>query len=239
MELPPLFIGTYADRYLLARDVCDDYAMTLRARMRAFENFAGPTEVSSLGYELVNAWLASIQATGCAAWTAKGYRAAILAVWNAAADERLCEHPNPRLVRKIKIQQVIVEGWTKDEAQQIIRYITTMPGKLSNGVPVASYWNCAVRVGWDSGARRGDVMRLTRDQINNDGLWVYVTGKGGKLKADRLRGSTLAAIGGMFPPERGLVFEWPHCHEYWSTCFRKIVKAAGLRGTYKWLRRTS
>ena len=233
-------IGVYVERYLLARDVCVDYATTVRLRIRVFEAWAGsPVALGSLSCDLVNEWLVSVQTPRRAAWTARGYRAAILAVWNAAGDERLCEHPNLRLVRKIAVRQAVVEGWAVSEVQQILAFCTGLSGKLRNGISVSAYWSAVVRVGYDSGARLGDVLRITPQQIDGNGLWVFVQSKTGKLISVRLHCSTLAAIEATYPPKRDLVFDWPYTHDHWFKCFRQIVKAAGLRGTFKWLRRSS
>ena len=233
-------LGAYVERYLLARDVCLDYANNVRLRIKAFEVWVGSSvALRAMSPDLLNGWLASVQASGCADWTANGCRASVLAVWNAAGDEGLCDHPNLRLIRKIAIRQAIVEGWTVAEVQRLLDNCKRLPGKMHNGVDTAAYWSAAVCVGYDSGARLGDVLRLTRGQIDVNGLWVYIQGKTGKLKSDRLHGSTLVAIAATFPPERELVFEWPFCKGHWSKCFVQIVKAAGLRGTFKWLRRSS
>ncbi len=240
MIAPNNSLGAYVERYLLARDLSTDYAATVRLRIMAFEAWAGsPVPIGSLSHDLVNEWLVSIQASGYEAWTVKGYRAAILAVWNAAGDEQLCKHPNTRLVRKIAIRQTIVEGWTVSEVQRILDYCAGLPGKMQSGVAVASYWSAATRVGYCSGARLGDVLRLTREQIDTNGRWIFIQRKTGKPQLVRLHDSTLAAIEKLFPPERKLVFEWPFCNGHWSKCFAQIVRAAGLRGSYKWLRRSS
>ena len=51
---------------------------------------------------------------------------------------------------------------------------------------------------------------------------------------------TVDAIKLTFPPNRELLFPWPHCDRHFSNMFTQIVKAAGIRpGTLKWLRRAS
>lgn len=233
-------IGAYVERFLLARDVCELYADNVRARVLAFEEWAEcQVELTSLSPDLLNGWIMSLQKLGLSPWTVKGARANLLAVWNAAADERLCDYPIPRQIRKIVPPQQITEGWSQAEVEILVVHCLNLTGRLPNGISRAAYYSSVVRVGYDSGARRGDVLCLTQKQIDTGGLWTWVQSKKGVAHSVRLHASTLRSIESSYPPDRPLVFEWPYSRNHWTIEFGRIVRDAGLRGSYKWLRRSA
>ncbi len=234
-------LGVYADKYLLARAVGQGHVGTLRRRCRAFEKFIGhPIKLTDITPDLINEFLHALQTTDRTPITLSGYRADLLAVLNGAADRRIIDHINPRLIRKVKIPQTIPEAWSKEEVEQLLDTCARVPGHFKNGVIRALFWEAIIRVGYDSGARLGDVLDMRVGDYDETGLWVWIQNKSGKLKSCRFHPSTLTALEATFPPERDLVFDWPHPRETWFDHFRHLVKASGLsKGTFKWLRRTS
>ncbi len=240
MIAPNDTLGVFVEHFLLARDVSEKYADTVRARVAAFEAWTGcPVVLRSLTPGMLSEWLVSLQGAGLAAWTVKGSRANILAVWNAAADKHLCDYANPRQIRNITPPQQVPEGWSAEEVSRLVAHCETLAAELPNGISRSAYYSAVSRVGYDSGARRGDVLRMTQEQIDTSGLWTWVQKKTGKVNAARLHPSTLAAIAETFGPCRSLVFEWPYGPNHWATEFGRIVTGAGLRGSFKWLRRSS
>ena len=141
MIAPNDTIGTYAAKYLLVRDVCQLHADTVCARVAAFESWAGsPVLLRGLTPDLVNGWLAFLKTSGVSPWTVRGGRSNILAVWNAAADERLCDYPVARQIRRITPPQQITEGWEKPEVERLLAHCKTLSGILPNGISRGAYY---------------------------------------------------------------------------------------------------
>ena len=72
-----------------------------------------------------------------------------------------------------------------------------------------------------------------------DGTIVVRQSKTEKVVCRRLHPATLAAIEATEPSGRHLVWPWPYGRELWFEHFRKLLKAADLKGTFKYLRRSS
>ncbi len=227
----------YVDRYCLARDLSPHYQRGLKARMRHLERFSGhPVPISPVDYELVNRWLCAVSSTK-APHTTRSYRTYLIVLLNGGGDEGLCPYPETRRIRRTRCPQLTPEGWTTEEVRGILSVCQTERG-IIGGIPAATWWGSLVRSGYDTGLRKSDLLRLTVRQIQQEAI-VLVQKKTGKMHITRLRPSTIAVIQSTFSADRKLIWPWPYCDEKFCDDFRAIVARAGLKGTFKYLRRTS
>jgi integrase len=227
---------SYAETYLLARDVTPAYAALLRSRIRRFVAWAGGSlSIDALDCDIVNRFLVALQQTETSRITIDNYRRAILCVWRAAYLER--ENNNPPLrVRTIRRPRRLVQAFTQDELRLLLKTAEQLQGYFPNGVRRSDFWTAAVAGAYSTGLRRGDLLRIKKSDIRTDGLVQIVQSKTGYPVAVKLSAGALAAIRRM-PLEIELAFPWPFHENAMPRAFRALVKAAGVRpGQFKWLR---
>jgi integrase len=117
----------------------------------------------------------------------------------------------------------------------------------SNGVDHGRWWEAFVLVCYDTALRRGDMLALRRRQVEKaaGGFVVrIVQEKTGDGIIRQLRHFTMNAVDATFPPDRELIFDWPHSvstlHDHW----KEILQHAGMdpdnrRNGVQKIRRTS
>lgn len=227
-------INEFVDKYLLARAVSEAYARNLRKRAAKLSAFAGRADLTALFNEAtVNEFLAS--RNGLAPHTLNKYRADLLAIWRAAADEDKVPYPMARRIRKARTVQSAIPCYLEHEARALAVAAEHLRGAYPNGVARRYYWPAAIRCAWDSGLRRGDVWRINLNLIRRDRTAQIVQSKTGKLILCRFHRSTLTAL-----KKAGGHLEWVGCEWTFGEHFFEIVELSNVgRGTFKWLRRGS
>ena len=237
----PSTLGEYARHgYSLLRDVKPG---TLRQYVIAadlLERWAGrPVRLDELDERSVSEWLRDYAAT-VKPDTVRSKKNQILALWRAAADDGMADEPSARRVRRVRIPEKVVEAWTREEVELLLRAAASLPRRHRCGLRRAAWFDLAIRMAWDSGLRWGDLVNVRVDAVRPDGTTV-VQSKTGKAITFRLSGGTLEALAATLKAcPRTLVCPWPASHETFSDQVRLLVQKAGIRaGTWKWIRRGS
>lgn len=228
-------LSDFAIRYVATRKICRMYALNVQRRARAIEAFVGKSAIAEVLTEKnVTDFLISLDRS---VYTLRSYRSDYLALWNCAADQDLVPYPLVRRIFCPPLPSLLVECFEIGEVRAILECLPRMRGVYPNGVRKRDYWNAAIRLAWDSGARRGDVLSFRRDAIRMDGVARIIQHKTQKPIAFRLRQSTVFAldsIGSKTP------CAWSLDLSFFSRHFHKLVIAAGVnRGSFRWLRRSS
>jgi integrase len=228
-------LADFARSYAQCTPLSKDYATRLIKRAVALEQHSGTSCIAlTLTEANVNGFLKSLT------WTPRtinSYREDLLTLWNAAADDDLAEYPRARRIQRLKPDPLIVECYSIEEARKLLKAAGKLKGTLANGVKRSRYWQAAILFGWDSGLRRGDVWRVRRDAIREDGSLRMVQHKSKQIVQVRLHPKTVAALDEIGLPQP---LAWPHETKYFGTNFKKLVRLAGVnRGTFRWLRRSS
>lgn len=235
------FLRGYALTREIRKETARQYeiAVDLLDRWRAARGL-GRVRLDELEELEVSEWLRDYSAT-VAPETVRAKKQAIMALWRAAADERLADEPIARRVRRTSIPERPVEAWTHDEVEQLLATAARLPRWHKCGLRRSAWWDLAIRVAWDSGLRWGDLVRLPVSAVRTDG-WVSLTqSKTRRVSTFRLAESTLAALRASLEAcPRDLVVPWPAGHETFTEQTRLLVAKAGIRpGTWKWIRRGS
>ena len=237
----PETLGAYVAQYALFHDCRPETMRQYEVSVALFERWAGgPVRLDELDAESVSSWLRDYAASGVAPSTVRSKRSHVLIMWRAAADDGLCELPRRR-VRPVRVAWVAPEAWTREDVQ---RLLTACQGLVRNhpcGLRRSAWWRLAIRMAWDTGLRRGDLWALRADQVPlAGGPFTVRQSKTGTSVVCELSAGTLQLLReSLAEAPRSHVCPWPASHETFEAQFRRIVKAAGLRGTWKWLRRGS
>jgi integrase len=110
-----------------------------------------------------------------------------------------------------------------------------------NGVRRSTFWFAAIHAAYSTGLRRGDLLRVNRDDIDVDGKCIVVQSKTGYRVVVRFSPEAIEAIQQMDPEENERSLPWPFHENSLSIQFREIIlPAAGVsHGCWKWLRRSA
>ncbi len=231
-------LTAYTDRYLLSRQVCADYAKTLRARVAKFCAWCGADiEIDSLSPELVNEWIAELDASGMNKWTLGGYRRNLLAVWNHAYLAGDNDNA-PNRLRKVKTPRLIIEAYTQDELRALILAASKLTALHCDDNRAADFWQAAIHTAYSCGARRGDVLRLEWKHVAPSGRLTFLQSKTQYTHTVQLSKEALFFAGKL--TTTGRVLPWPYEKNWFGVSFKRLQKAAGVhRGSFKWVRRSA
>ncbi len=228
----------YCDRYLLARAASADYAATLRARIRKFCEWIGAdVTVDSLSPELVNEWLAELDASGMNKWTQGGYRRAILCVWNFAYQAGDNDNA-PNRVRPIKTPRLIVEAYTHTELRHLLTAAAKLKGIHADGNRASDFWQSAIHTAYSCGARRGDILTLEWKHVSPSGRMTFLQNKTQYTNTVQLSAEAMKFAKRL--QTTGKVLPWPYERNWFGVSFTRLRIAAGIeRGSWKWIRRSA
>lgn len=146
----------------------------------------------------------------------------------------------PGRIRKIRVPRVIPEAWTVEEIAKLTEAAKAMQGTFRNsGIRRAWFWESLIRAAWDTGLRRGDLLRLSRSQIPDGGCFRLVQEKTKNVVSCVLRPETLALIDEGIGDRDAIwgVYKDPHSI---GKPFGQLVESAGIRpGTLKRIRKSA
>jgi site-specific recombinase XerD len=235
----PAAPGDYLPYYTVERGLNAGSSRQLRHRLNQFERILGrAAEWADFNEGTVNHVLATLLASGLNPSTVRGVRSGILALWNAAYEGRILDH-QPGRIRKIKIPAMRPQCWTMEQLTILSGAIEKLGGRMKNAPNLTRrrFWKAFVLTGYYSGLRLGDLMRLEWTNFRDNELSV-VMGKTGDLLCCRLPDDCMEALKHVHAQRRKKVFGDILNQSNLQQFFRRILRAAGLPGSVKWLRRT-
>jgi integrase len=238
----PMTLGAYArEAYSLRRDCKPSTLRQYQISADLFERWAGrPIQLAELDEDSLSAFLRDYSATA-SPHTVRGKKAMILALWRAAADDRLADEPIARRVRRVRLPEIPVDAWTREEVERLLVACSYLPRRHPCGLTRAAWFDLAIRIAWDSGLRKGDLIELTASAIRPDGSGQWTQSKTAKVIAFQLSRTTMEILeASLAECPRRLVCPWGASHETFGDQVTLLVHKAGVReGTWKWIRRGS
>ena len=143
-------------------------------------------------------------------------------------------------MRKIVVVPKIPQAWTPAEVQLLVEAADTFAAYIrheKSNAPIGCFWKAIIMTAWDTGLRTIDLGQLRYADIGADGVIHIVQHKTGWPLHCQIRPETLAAIQAIDPANRELIFGPSNRRR--QITFRRLVKTAGLVGTFKKLRKSS
>jgi len=212
------------------------YAHNMRALGRILEK-AGITR-ETISRDLVWSHLSSVR-NRYRPITLAARRGMIVAVWRWAYEEGLIAHP-PKCPA-IRVPREPVPAWSRSDLIRLVNRSAEATGKFSpSGCPRALWFEAFLRVGYETGLRRGDLFALRRTNIRSGAVCV-TAGKTRQVVVRPISEKTrdlLHRLGEISPD--GRLFGWAISTTQMHREFRKIRKAAGIAdGSIQWLRRSA
>lgn len=239
MIAPSPLLRAYAQQYAVSRGLAPSTVRAHRYVLNSLARFLQrEPERTDLARDTVNAWLFAELSSGLDANTVHTRRRTLLTLWRDAFEESWVDSA-PARIRKIKLPSKIPNAWTQEQIRQLLATIDKSKGSLHcHRVSRCLFWRAYVMVGYYTGLRLGDLLKLRFDQIERDGSLVVIQNKTGTPVRCVLEYEAMSAVEGILRPERARIFGDLMSKKCIQENFAAIVKKAGLRGSTKWLRST-
>lgn len=178
--------------------------------------------------------------------TVANERRIIMSLWRFAYDERLVESP-PRQVVRIKAPLPPVVAWTVRDLSKLVKTACSLRDKtLQNGLSSGLFLECWVRLGYDTGARYGDIFAFSDSNLLRNVLTWSMRKTGGACSRT-LSDETLETVRSWRTHRRlqeGYVdgsawLDGVCCRRYSFTLMRRLLMQADLAGSGRWIRRSA
>lgn len=230
----------YLERYSLEREIRSDSVAQLRYSIRTFGKFLGrvPAQTDFVD-DVVNRFIIWLGQSGLAHDTICSRRRGLLTVWRAAAADGLIDPP--RRIRRLAPHRSVPRAWTPAQVAAILAECHKLTGTFRRfpHIERAKFAAAVAMVCYETGFRRGDVLRIHRHQIQPCGLIVLVQSKTGQPHLARIRPETIRMIDAMGTAGRPHVFGGVVSPRWLGKLLARVCKAAGIHeGSVKWLRRS-
>jgi len=207
-----------------------------------FRFCGGGLKFPGLCDKLLIDWCQQLVREGKKPETIRGYVGRIETIWRDAYQKGATDRePHGRRRRR---QRSLPEAWTAAEFRQLIDATAhrDLAWKLSTGVKAGKFLRAVLLTAYDTGLRRGDIFRLRKQDLREDGALAIIQGKTGFAIVRGVSDVTLAAIREVETPGE-LLFPWPHDVTHFYRVYRTLLRLAGLpatsRNQLQKIRRTS
>lgn len=219
-------LSALARQYLATRQVSDAYRSNL---LRTAER------CRVLQKEAINAYLRK-RLDEVSASTAKSERTMLLTVWRYAYEAEIVDLP-ARGIMRFRVTKEPTRAWTRDEVKLAISVATKTTGLMRSGAKLADYLEAWLRLGYETGARHGDLRSFRIDQIAGDVI-RWTQSKTGDPIEKVLSFACLEACRRISAGSTdGTIIGWACGRRMAARHMRSHLDACGLSGTSKWLRR--
>lgn len=202
-------------------------------------------------------WVLSRVERGAGAKTARNNLASVLAIWETASELGHCQPPDRRRLRLLRLrwQPPRPDSWSIEQVRAMLAACDRMTSRRQRGplrgCTYGQYLAAMVRLGLDTGLRRGDLWRVSFADVAR-GQWWQQMAKTGHYVACACDNATQAAVGALSGVDgRTLVFGricdssvvpvvHPNTHHrHWLAMLRLAGLPASRREGLQKLRRTS
>jgi integrase len=207
--------------------------------MNQFERSLGRAmEWADFADAVFNTVIAAELARGITPSTVRGMRASMRALWNSAWWAEILDKP-PGRIRKIKLKASLPQCWTTEELARLAAQIEQITGNLRSCPAISrkAFWKALVATAFYSGLRHGDLDALKWPNLRGDTLYVVMS-KTGDMLSQRLPEDCLELLEPLRAVGTEFIFSDLLCRGEQDETFRRLLQAAGLPGSFKWLRRS-
>lgn len=219
----------FLDRYIEEHDLREATIKGYRTALNSITAWHGrPIELDEMNDELMNRYLTWSLANAKSRVTSKTRRSQILTIVRYAEELQLISYV-PRRVKPIKTPANLIDIWSVDEMRDLLRAARETAGVfIGSRVEKSKYFEAIFSVAWDTALRRGDLVRIEREWVENGNIFSIVQQKSGSQKVCQINEST-----------RQLILSMSHDSEFAFPKFvgvdrisriaKEIMTRAGLR----------
>lgn len=206
--------------YVLSRELSQntiDHYYRCESYIRSWHG--GDISEAEFTADLISRFLLAKQQQGCSSFYRQSLRNALVAFLHFSGKSGK--------VRTVKLDELDPQSWSPEEVARLIE----ATDKLRGNRP---FWRTIIPAGYYSGLTQIDLVRVDRGWIDAGGILRTRRTKTGKRVVARLPSWLVAEL-----PAEGLCWPWKTSDENFRLIFGRIVKWAGLTGSFKKLRKSA
>lgn len=215
-------IESVLQSYLLQNELAETSIEYYRKSVQVFSGWATSAGVQEFSAESVSRFLLAKQEAGKSSHYRASLRNALRALLRFAGD---C-----RNLRQVKIGTLTPSAWTPAEIAALIGACDQMPEASR------VYWQTIIAAAWYTGLSQADLHRVRLDDFASDGTLEIARRKTGRIAFVAVPRDILAQVR---PHRDGRCWPLLTSREWFRRTFAKIVKRAGLFGTFPKIRKSS
>lgn len=170
--------------------------------------------------------------------TVSNERRMLLTLWRWAYEAGLRNEP-PRGILSVRARPKPVRAWTVTELTKCVKATSQKKSKtLRNGASLGDFLECWLLLGYETGARWGDLWAMREDNFHGNTL-RFIANKTGSQIHRVLSDECVDAVNRMLDisPD-GTVLGWVAKKRYAMRLMKEHLNECGLDGSSKWLRRS-
>ena len=214
--------------YLRGRVLSEDYSRNLRRVVhscRVLSSNAINNYIQKRSTEIASATLAT-------------ERAMLVGIWRWAYETDRVDSP-PKGIVKVKVSRRPTKAWTLEQCCTAVKGTFALTREIrGKGVSVGLFLRTMILLGYETGARRGDLWKMCSDDISGDTL-RWSQHKTGDPHVKTLSKPCLDAVEAMLAKSPdGTILGWVMDAGSGGRRHKEYLKGIGLPGTCKWLRRS-
>lgn len=172
--------------------------------------------------------------------TVRSHRTILLGLWKYAYENDLIDHM-PKNIIKIKIKRKPTKAWTIKDCEDLVQKTFEKDNTyLKNGTSIGKYLRCWILLGYESGARRGDIFNFKFSNLDNN-ILSWTMSKTGDPMTKVLSEKTIQSINDLQiynTKNDDRILGWVLSKRRSLTIIKQHIIDCGLSGTSKFLRRS-
>lgn len=168
-------------------------------------------------------------------------RAILICLWRWAFEQALVDSM-PRGLVKVKKSKPPTKAWTLEQCCTGVKGTYRLDGtRLRGGADLGQFLRCWILLGYETGARQGDLWKMRDTDFDLDSSTVYWSqNKTGNPVPKVLTPACIAAVRAMLAKSPdGTVLRWVMVQSSGQRRMKAYLKTLHMSGTSKWLRRSS
>ncbi len=216
--------------YLLARELRPASVRQMQALTRVFLTWLGKEDVPAAEFDndIISRFLMFKQEDGSSSHYRRSLRSALKALYRF-----LWENRPPGDIRPVKLMPLEPESWTPEEVDRLILACDMM--RLTR--KEWHYWRTKICCAYFTGFNACDIARIKKTDITAEGLLPFTRQKTGSRILVQLPPELLAEVD-IFHKGDGPIWKIYRSDEAERMQFNRLLKVAGLKGSFKLLRKT-
>lgn len=173
--------------------------------------------------------------------TVKTERTILLTLWNYAYENDLISFP-PKNIVSIKTKKAPTKAWTIDECKNLISQTYKFSGTTKTGAPLGVFLRAWLLLGYESGARFGDVFSFTTEHIESN-ILRWTMSKTGDPMTKILSDSCIDSINQLLSYQKldkkdNRILGWVCGKRRAQLIMQQFLKFCQIGGCSKYLRRS-
>lgn len=217
-----------AEMYIESRLICPEY----RRQIRRIARLCG-----SVTNDAVNTYLRRRQCD-VTTITLRNERGHLLTLWKFGYQVGVLDDM-PRGILTVKIRRPPTKAWTADQIRSLIAVSERHRGvSMRSGADRAAFLRAWIFLGYETGARLGDVMSFSECHMRGDSIAWTQSKTGDPLTRVLTQPCRDACDEMLRASPDGRIIGWATTKRNATRIMRSLIDDAGLSGTGKWLRRS-